>query len=461
MRVRIMLHYAGSFFLACLFIVVINVFYMRSYVYREGSLYHFDPSEAVSKISQDIQPEEKEGLAISPALAEYLESESIGMQLIDEQFNAVVQYNAPEVAKASYAPDELVGLYEEDSVTTFVEAVTVGGSEYTALLFYSPDRVKRTLYAYDVVEVGAAYNVYWLMGMNLVLLLMISYIYTYSISRPIHRMTERVVALAQGDYDTRELGSGIYATVESAMNRLSKQLAEADATREEWISNLSHDIKTPLTSMMGYGELLGEDLSWDEREHYKEVILEKGAYIETLLSDLNLTTRLKHGDHFLKLSPVLLVKEMKGILIDILNSPQLVEQAHQLSLTYAAEDIVVDLDQRLFKRVLVNLVSNSFVHNEKPISVNVHIKPLDDQWVCIEVDDDGVGVSEEELEHVFTRYYRGTHTRTKSEGSGLGMAIAKDIINAHKGRIRAEKSPRGGLKTTIELRRALSHEALS
>lgn len=471
MRFRIMVHYAGSFFVACLFIVVINIFYMRSYVYKEADLYHFDPATTMVHIARYILHEEGKVLRITPTLTEYLESESVGIQLIDDNFEEVLSYNVPMKMDRVYTPDTIIELYEDDSVTTFVETVLLGETQYTALLFYNPDQVKRTLYAYEVEKVGAAYNVYWLWGMNLVVLLMISYIYTYSISRPIHRITDRIVVLSKGDYGTRDPGKGIYAVVENAMNQLSLQLdtsqkarEEADATREEWISNLSHDIKTPLTSMMGYGELLGEafhELSEEECHHYMQVILEKGAYIESLLADLNLTTRLKHSNNLLHCEPVNLIKEIKSGLIDVLNSPHLASQEHTVAFTHTHDVVSVELDKHLFKRVLLNLVYNSFVHNEEAVSVNVHVESSNDYWVSIEIDDDGVGVCDKELGHIFTRYYRGTHTRTKSEGSGLGMAIAKDIVQAHKGRIRVEKSPRGGLKITIDLRRAGSDETLS
>lgn len=471
MRLRIMAHYAGSFFIACLVIVIINFFYMRSYVYQEANLYHFTPEETMDLVTQNISLKEEHTFDISPTLAAHLDNEAIGLQLINNQFEEVFRYNDPVGAMHAYSPNTLISLYENNAVTTFVETVLLNDTLYTVLLFYSPEQVKRTLYTSDVKEVSAAYNIYWLLGMNLFVLLMISYIYTYSISRPIHRITHRIVELSKGDYRIHEAGNGIYAVVEKAMNQLGLQLKaskkaheEAESQREEWISNLSHDIKTPLTSMMGYGELLGdacEELTADARAHYKQVIVEKGAYIETLLDDLNLTTRLKHSNTLLRCERVDLIKEIKRNLIDVLNSPQFVNQEHTVAFTHTDDFVLVELDRQLFKRALLNLVYNSFLHNEAPVSVNVHVDSRDAQWVSIDIDDNGIGVSDQERDQIFTRYYRGTHTQAKSEGSGLGMAIAKDIVNAHKGRIRAEKSPRGGLKITIDLRRIQSNETLS
>lgn len=466
MRFRIMMHYALSFFLACLFIVVINIFYMRSYVYKEVDLYHFDPKPMMTHISQGISSEVGSGLHMTDELKTYLESEAIGVQIIDESLKETTRFNAPEGLSVTYNPSEVVALYESEDFTTFVESQRFGDEYFTVFMFLNPEHVNRTLYTYSVGQVGAAYNIYWLVGMNLFLLLIISYMYTYSISRPIHRVIERIVSISNGSFEAREPVNGIYASVEKAMNQLGAQLEnsrlereQADTTREEWISNLSHDIKTPLTSIMGYGELLGDidyPLSDDERMHYKEVISSKGAYIETLLADLNLATRLKHHQMILEHEVVNLVVVVKNTLIDVLNSSQVMLLEHSVSFTHSHDVVLVEIDCHLIKRALLNLVHNSFVHNEGSVTVNVNLDASDLEWVRIDIDDDGVGVDENDLKQIFSRYYRGTHTRTTSEGSGLGMAIAKDIIEAHQGSIHAERSPLGGLKIAIKLRRTVN-----
>ena len=178
--------------------------------------------------------------------------------------------------------------------------------------------------------------------------------------------------------------------------------------------------------------------------------MKKGAYIENLLGDLNLATRLKHQQLPLNMESTELIAEIKAILIDVLNT-----EFHELNLsfTHSQDEVILSLDRRLFKRVLANLIHNATVHNKAPVTVKVHVDVEDAQWVTITVEDDGIGVKPEELSKVFTRYYRGTHTNAKNEGSGLGLAIAKDIILAHKGTINVEKSSSGGLKITMKLRK--------
>lgn len=464
MRAKIILHVALSFFFSALLIVVINIFYMQSSVYRDKALYHYDPQPRLEAVKTGLFHDGSDLLSLEPHLKEQLERSGGGIQILDNALHEVLRAGTvPEDLQTTYTPAQLVALYGSETATTFVSDLDMDRRDYTLLMFLEPTRIKRMLYTYDVKEVGKAYNISWLIGMNILLLLLISYFFTYSISRPLHRIADRILSLSQGRYELREPGRGFYFKVEEAMNKLAAELktsqqerAFADTAREEWIANLSHDIKTPLTTMMGYAELLGDtdyQLDPDKMSEYKELILEKGRYIKTLLADLNLATRLKHHQYPLKRKTVDLIELIKRELINALNTPRAADCGHTVEFTHTHDQVALGLDSQMFERAFSNLILNAFVHNEKPVVVKVHVDAEDSVWRRITIDDNGVGVEAEELHHIFSRYYRGTRTTTESEGSGLGLAIAKNIIEAHQGTIAPEISPRGGLKITLHLRR--------
>ncbi|MBI9013099.1 MAG: HAMP domain-containing histidine kinase [Clostridiales bacterium] len=461
MKLKITMHYAFSFFISALFLVLVNIFFMQSYVYQNEELYYYDSEPYFEDIFNNINFTESSLIEVSSDLEKLLKEKDIGFQVLDERLEEVLQMNSPsQVISKSYTAETLIKIYNSKLTTAFIKEIKTVRDSYTVILFMNPDHINRKVYTYDERAVNAAYNPLWLIGMNVVLLLMVSYMYTYSISRPIHRINAGIIKLSKGDYNLESPSKNIYQNVEVAMNTLAHQLETAqqerilsELSREEWISNLSHDIKTPLTSMMGYGELLGDpedELSDEEIIKYKDIILEKGHYIEKLLEDLNLATRLKHGQLPLKLETIELISEVKSLLIDILNDSS---HENEVAFTYTTSPVYLKLDIRLFKRVIVNLVSNAFVHNAEPVSVQVHINGDDSTFVTMTIEDAGEGINEDELENIFTRYYRGTHTSTKTEGTGLGLAIAKDIIQAHKGYIKAERSNKGGLKIIIKLKR--------
>ena len=461
MKRRIMIHYAVSFFIAAFILVLINVLYMSNSIYQNEELYHFSPDPYMNRITEGIYADASSEIVADPELAIYLENEGIGFQLIDQELKEVIQLNNHfRDTQDTYSPEELIRLYESPSTTAFISAQHIDDRDYTLLLFMDPDAVSRKQYTYNVDLVDLAYNPIWLVGMNLFLLLFISYIYALRISRPVNLIGDRIIRLSEGHYETKKSGKGLFETVENALNTLSSQLetshqerALAEVTREEWISNLSHDIKTPLTSIIGYGELLGDPeylLSAEEREKYRTIILEKGTYIENLLNDLNLAMRLKHHQLPLHLESVDLIAEIKTILIDVVNTKF---NELDLSFTHTADEVHLSLDRRLFKRVMLNLIHNAIVHNEKPVSVLVHLDADDPDWVTLSIEDDGIGVDPDEQPRLFTRYYRGTHTKKTSEGSGLGLAIAKDIILAHEGSIDVRNSPQGGLRIILKLKK--------
>lgn len=461
MKIKMMVHYAVSFFLAALVLIVINILYMQSSVYQDDGLYRFDSNTHLDFISMGITHDASNQVRVSSDVSAYLLRQNIGIQIIDASLSETLRLNAEAYElKETYSLEALYELYQSKNETTFVRTLTFEGTHYTLLMIMSPDQIKRTVYTYDVKLVESSYNIFWLIGMNIALLILISYIYTYNISRPIYRINGGIIKLSEGAYNIELSNKGLYKQVEMAMNTLALRLEHArneqrlsDISREEWISNLSHDIRTPLTSLIGYGELLADNEyppSTEEKKKYLEIITSKGAYIENLLDDLNMATRLKHNQLPLKFESTELVSEIKGILIDVLNTKF---SAHNITFTHSHERIIAEIDKRLYKRALVNLVYNAFVHNEGIVLVKVHVDMTEADGIKITIEDDGVGVETEELSKIFSRYYRGTHTKSDAEGSGLGLAIASDIILAHGGMLTADKSSLGGLKLIIHLRR--------
>ncbi len=452
MRLKIMIHYAASFFLAALFLIIINILYMQSHVYKNDELYYFDSERYFDEVISKIDFNKSNEYLINSDLESYLIKEDISLQILNQDLKELDSFNESLLnLKKVYTAEAIINQYKSEETTTFIKSFQVGEKSYTILLFMDINRVNRKVYTYDEELVKAAYSPFWLIGMNIFLLLIISYIFTMYISQPLNRIHARVIRLSKGEFDFNLPKNGIYYSVDQAMLTLTKKLntakeerALSELSREEWISNLSHDIKTPLTSIIGYGELLGDAPSEEEIINYNTIILEKGHYIKKLLDDLNLTIRLKHNQLPLELERVDIIAEVKKYLIDILNDTF---TNNTISFTHTESEVYLMLDKRLFKRAIVNLINNAFVHNEKGVNVNVHITTDETNHVNIIIDDDGTGLNDEELDHIFTRYYRGSHT--KAEGTGLGLAIAKDVVNACKGEINASRSDLGGLKLTM------------
>nr|WP_264760844.1 HAMP domain-containing sensor histidine kinase [Aneurinibacillus migulanus] len=219
--------------------------------------------------------------------------------------------------------------------------------------------------------------------------------------------------------------------------------------RDEWVTNLSHDIKTPLASIQGYGEVLADpeyDITVDERRKYAEIIVDKTRYMESLLDDLRLTYQLKN--HLLPLNKKEgnIVETLREIIIDLLNDPQY--ESHKVEFLPKCEQVFLVFDHGFLTRAFTNLIYNAVIHNSQDTRVQIQVTERETA-VEIIVEDNGRGIEKEEVEKLFTRYYRGTNTNERHQGSGLGMAIAKQIIEAHQGTIEVKSQVGEGTRICI------------
>ena len=457
MRGKLMIHYFVTFILACLIIFFINIVFIRKNIYSAGALYNYEPEELISEFKDYIYLTEDNKVSVTEESIVILDSGNIGLQILDENNNEVFQYKKPIIAPSYYSNKSLIDMYINKEETLFLEEKILDNKVYTYLLFLDPTKVKRITYSYDVKLVDEAHKFPLLIIINLILMIIISFLYTLRITRPINRIINKILSLSNGNYNIGETKKGIYYKVEKCLKELAdrlerneKEREKLEEMREEWISNISHDIKTPLTSIIGNAEIMSDtEYELDDRIRDKccTTILNKSEYIKKLVEDLNLSTRLKNNTLILNKKKINIVSLVRHVVIDIINDEKYSDS--NISFNYSHEEIILELDEGLMKRVFINLIINSFVHNNNDVKVDINIQKLDDGHVTIVIEDNGKGVSENELNNIFKRYYRGTNTNKKIEGSGLGMAIAHDIIKSHNAKIIAKGKLGKGLRIEI------------
>ncbi|RUT41443.1 HAMP domain-containing histidine kinase [Paenibacillus anaericanus] len=231
----------------------------------------------------------------------------------------------------------------------------------------------------------------------------------------------------------------------------SKQArSHSDNMQKEWIAGISHDLKTPLTYIKGYSSmLLTPHYEWNTEEKTKFLmeIEHKADHMQELIGDLNLSFRMDDQQLPLNLEPTDLVEYVKRIMVDVANDPRAVGY----NLSFEADEPYLEklLDIKLLGRALNNLLLNAILHN--PAGTKVHIQITRTTHLNIRITDDGIGMDEESLEGLFNKYYRGTTTDSRSEGTGLGMAIAKQLVLAHGGDIRVTSTVNVGTSITLML----------
>ncbi len=270
-------------------------------------------------------------------------------------------------------------------------------------------------------------------------------------------MKKGIENISQRTY-TRLPEKGIFSEVYGALNKMDMEIRnsdkiqeETDRVRNEWITNITHDLKTPLSPIKGYAELLTSNAEIDKAtmQEYGGIILKNVNHTEKLINDLKLTYQLDSGSMPFNPQFVKLARYMKELVIDIVNDPAFKDR--NIVFESNAQDIEICIDTDLFRRAMNNLIINALTHNPPETKVTISIDTNSEKEACVYISDNGKGMSDEEQAELFNRYYRGTNTKEKPEGSGLGLAIAKQIINLHNGNIHVKSELNEGTQFTIIL----------
>lgn len=267
--------------------------------------------------------------------------------------------------------------------------------------------------------------------------------------KPLKNVADASTELAKGNFNATVDYSGGISEINELVdnfNTMAKELSSISTLRSDFVSNVSHEFKTPLATIEGYATLLQDPTATDE---------ERNEYIEILLSATRKLSALV-GD-------VLMINKLENSAVDIENVEyRLDEQINQVLLLLSGEwerkDIEFDTDldnivyngaQNLLDRVWANLIGNAVKYSEVGGKIRVSLKKLNNS-IVFTVTDNGVGIDEDALPHIFEKFYQAD-TKHKSEGNGLGLAQVRKILNHIGGEISVESKQGEGSMFTVTL----------
>lgn len=385
------------------------------------------------------------------------------IQILDKEGYEVYHWKKPKKALDHYAPSQMVyyNIYSGaiDNYTLYTGTAKINDYRWSYIIGFPMDKVAKYIFEFSPEKIKT--NIFkvliCLLIIPIVVFIVTGYIFGRNIANPIIHMIKGIGQLSKGEYDKKYIEKGLYKEVYISLNNLSSILKtneverqNIEKMREEWIQNLSHDLKTPLASIKGYGELIAEEeyvLTAEEIKKYSHIIQEKAQYMEKLLEDLKLTQVLKRGLIPINCKDQDFVELLRDITIDVLNNPHY--QKREIQFNSNKEQIIFPFDKSLLQRAFTNLIYNAIVHNDENAQIIINIDKRDK--IYVEIEDNGKGISKEDLDNLFERYYRGTNTGESHKGSGLGMNIAKQIIEIHGGTISVESTLGVGTKITAIL----------
>ncbi|WP_025715722.1 MULTISPECIES: sensor histidine kinase [Paenibacillus] len=227
-------------------------------------------------------------------------------------------------------------------------------------------------------------------------------------------------------------------TLSDSLQQAEMERKNTEESKRDWIAGISHDLKTPLTYITGYTTLLlNDEYTWSAKEQ-KSFLLEihhKSLHLERLIQDLNLSLQIENIDSQfpVHLKQGNLVAFIENLITDICNNPNAAE--HMISFNTEEKLIKAYYDERLLYRALQNLLMNAVIHNPAGTEIRTTLARKNETTIEFKIVDNGVGMEPETIKNIFTKYYRGSTTHAPEFGTGLGMAIAKQLILAHNGTI--------------------------
>jgi histidine kinase len=273
----------------------------------------------------------------------------------------------------------------------------------------------------------------------------VAWIMTRLLTRPVDDIRRTTHSLAQGNYEERVVEPAITELGDLArdVNELAAALESTETARAQLVSDLAHELRTPLTSINGYVEGAADGVfSHDEM---LAAVTEETRRMRKLVDDLSLLSRAQEGVLALEMTDTD-VTHLVGNVADRLR-PQF--ESADVMLVVTGERAIARVDPARLGQVLTNIIGNALGHTPAGGTVTVETT-ASRTGVVVKVSDDGEGIPEEDLPHVFDRFYRGT--TTDRAGSGIGLAIARSIIDAHGGVISARSAgPGTGATLTVEL----------
>ncbi len=240
----------------------------------------------------------------------------------------------------------------------------------------------------------------------------------------------------------------------------NRRLMENEEARKNVLSNVSHDLKTPITAIRGYAELLiasGPNMKPEQRDMYLNNILKRSYQMEQIVSDIVELTRMESNANefsFMELSIAELLDELVMMYeADMRNTGKKIE------LEIPEDDnLIVKADPRKFTRVIENLVSNAVNYSNEEALIRIKAwrsnadLPISEQRIHITVSDNGIGIPEDALPHIFDRFYRAGNSGQNIKGTGLGLSIVKTIIDHHDAEISVESTLGEGTTFHIVMR---------
>lgn len=366
------------------------------------------------------------------------------MEQISQKYNVnfTVKDNQGNIIFSSKQPEKVDNSIEKNG---FVE---ISGQVSYIIYGYFPARISNG----DFDVQGQSVRILIIMIILLVSVIILVIIYRF-ITNPLKNLSKAVNNIQYGNtlveipyYGEDELG-----LLCRNFEEMGKRLKKSEDNQQELIQAISHDVKTPLTSIIGYSKRLTEEKVKEEKKmNYYEIIYKKATDLKLLLEELEDYSSINSSSKYKK--ELVSCSEMFENMSEELKVEAEGKGAEFNYHNTIDKNLIVNFDVNKIKRVFMNLVHNSLKYAGDNCSISIE-GISEEKILRFRISDNGEGVPEEHISKIFDRFYRVDSSRSREKGgTGLGLAICKDIVGNHGGEIGAANLPQGGFSIIIEFK---------
>ena len=287
----------------------------------------------------------------------------------------------------------------------------------------------------------------------LALTIAVGYFWRYVVSRPLRQLTSGVRRVASGDFDVQIAPAKKKSSRKNEVdvlvddfNKMTRELQENEMMRSDFISNVSHEIKTPVAVIQSYSKALKDPaLPEETRQQYTDTVINASQMLNVMVTNILKLNKLEHQEIYPDPRPYQLGEQLRKCALAYMER----WEAKNITFHIDVADVVITNQASLLELVWNNLLSNAVKYTKEDGSISLTSK-AEGNSVRVKVEDNGIGMSEETQKRIFDKFYQADPSRS-SEGTGLGLALVKKILDITGGTIQVESEEGKGSAFTVTL----------
>lgn len=444
---RFFCKYLFSSMMIILVFIISNIIILLGILLIARNNFH-DNIISTSQIADHINVDNQWNVSTDNELIRYINEKNIWVMLLDDNGTVIWENSMPQDLPRQYSASDIAKFsrWYLKEYPVLVQALSKG----LLVIAYPPGSITKLNYITNQRSIDAIiYVSIFILIANILLVLLLFWHNTSRVEKAVSPILNGIDTIVQGHIVSIP-EKGELAEINKKLNLAGKHILKKDKTRADWINGISHDIRTPLSIILGYAEDIESNQSLPKNVQEKANIIRKQSEkLRQLITDLNLTSRLEHSMQPLNITTLYLVELARQVIIEFLNNGLDKKYQIDLDVLQGASEIVMQGDFSLISRMLNNLIQNSISHNPDGCHIIVTVRKSS-KGVEYLVTDNGVGLSKKQLEHFNNGDFLKPNYKANGETDhGFGLQLVQQIVKAHGGNIKYENTLPCGLSINI------------